>query len=147
MATSARSWIKRIVLIATGFVILAVGGVVVLLPAAAGYACPSCYGLERVAGQLFVEHAMSVEDRTTIQEIIARAAAQVADFYGAFDQLPTILACATEECDRSLEEGEQERMRTARHSSGCHRVASIRQYWRMSSRMWTCTRGSGPCGC
>jgi hypothetical protein len=45
---------------------------------------------------------MSVEGRTNLQEIVARAATQVAEFYGSFDHRPTILACATEVCDRRL---------------------------------------------
>jgi len=97
-----RRWRKRIMLIATVLVVLAIGGVVFLSPAVAAYVCPGCYGLKRVADSLFVDRAMSVEERTKLQETVARAAAQVAAFYGSFDQHPTLLVCATEECDRRL---------------------------------------------
>ena len=100
--SSGQRWLKRIVLVATVFVMLAIGCLALLLPAATAYACPSCYGLQRIAGSLFVDPAMSVEDRTKLQEIVARAAAQVADFYGSFTHQPTLLACATDECDRRL---------------------------------------------
>ena len=82
--------------------ILAIGCLPFLSPAVAAYVCPSCYGLQRVTGSLFVDPAMSVEDRTRLQEVVALAAVQVADFYGSFDRQPTVLACATEECDRKL---------------------------------------------
>lgn len=101
MGQSGWRWSKRLVLVAV-LVILAVGCVVFLSPAVAAYACPSCYGLQRATGSLFVDPAMSVEDRTKLQEIIARAAVQVENFYGSFERQPTLLACATEECDRRL---------------------------------------------
>jgi len=99
---SGRRWPKRTVLIATVLVTLAIGCLPFVSPAVAAYACPSCYGLQRVTGSLFVDPAMSVEDRTRLQEVVALAAVQVADFYGSFDRQPTVLACATEECDRKL---------------------------------------------
>ena len=102
MEPSGRRWPKRTVLVATVLVILAIGCLPLLSPAVAAYACPSCYGLQRVTGSLIVDPAMSVEDRTKLQEIVARAAVQVADFYGSFAQQPILLACATEECDRRL---------------------------------------------
>jgi hypothetical protein len=87
---------------ATVLMIVGIGCTPFLSPAVAAYACPSCYRLQRVSGNLFVDPAMSVEDRTKLQEIVVRAAEQVADFYGSFDKPPTLLACATEECDRRL---------------------------------------------
>jgi hypothetical protein len=51
----------RIVLVAAVLVIVGIASVPVLWPAMAAYACPSCYGLLRVTGSLFVDPAMSVE--------------------------------------------------------------------------------------
>ena len=99
---SGRRWSKRCMLIAAVFVILGTASVVLVWPAVAAYVCPSCYGLERVTGSLFVEPAMSVEDRRTLQETVARAVAQVASFYGSFDRQPILLACASGDCDRKL---------------------------------------------
>jgi len=99
---SGRRWPTRFILIAAVFLILPTACVVFFLPAVAAYACPSCYGLERVTGSLFVDPAMAVEDRRILQETAARAAAQVANFYGSFDKQPILLACASEECDRKL---------------------------------------------
>jgi hypothetical protein len=99
---SGRRWPKRLVLIAIVLVILGIACVAFLSPGEAAYVCPSCYGLQRVTGGLFVDPAMSVEDRTKLQEVITRATVQVAGFYGSFDRQPILLACATEECDRRL---------------------------------------------
>ena len=92
----------RIVLIATVLVIVGAGCVPLLSPAVAAYACPSCYGLLRLTGSLFVDPAMSVEDTTKLQETISRATGQVAAFYGSFEHAPTLLVCATKECDHRL---------------------------------------------
>jgi len=99
---SGRRWSKRCTLIAAVFVILGTALVVLVWPAVAAYLCPSCYGLERVTDSLFVEPAMSVEDRRMLQETVARAAGQVASFYGSIDRQPILLACASEDCDRKL---------------------------------------------
>ena len=99
---SSWRWPMRIPLIATILVIVGVGCIPLLSPAMAAYACPACYGLLRVTANLFVDPAMSVEDRTKLQEAISRAAAQVTAFYGSFDHTPTLLACASEECDHRL---------------------------------------------
>src|SRR5262249_27820299 len=95
-------WPMRIVLIATVLVIVGAGCVPLLSPAVAAYACPSCYGLLRLTGSLFVDPAMSVEGTTKLQETISRATVQVAAFYGSFEHAPTLLVCATKECDHRL---------------------------------------------
>ncbi len=68
----------------------------------AAYACPTCYGLQSVTSKLWVEAAMPAADRTMLRETVARAAQQVATFYGSFDREPTVMACETEACDRRL---------------------------------------------
>jgi len=75
---------------------------VIAWPAMAAYVCPSCYGLESVTSNLFVEAAMPAADRTMLRETVARAAKQVATFYGSFDRQPTVLACETAACDHRL---------------------------------------------
>ena len=80
MQPSGWRWPKQIVIVATVLVILGVGCVPLLSPVVAAYACLNCYGLQRVTGSLFIDPAMSVEDRTKLQETISRAAAQVAAF-------------------------------------------------------------------
>ncbi len=95
-------WPKRIALVAIILMTLGAGCVAFLLPTVAAYACPRCYGLQRVTGGLFVDPVMSVEDRADLQGAVSQAAAQVAAFYGSFDRRPRLLACATKECDHRL---------------------------------------------
>jgi len=95
-------WRVRIVFIAMVLATVGVGCVPLLAPAMAAYACPNCYGLLRITGSLFIDPTMSVEDRTKLQEAISRASVQVTAFYGSFDQAPTLLVCATKECDHTL---------------------------------------------
>ncbi len=83
-------------------VMLLIGGATLACPAMAAYACPRCYGLVPVSPGLYVEAAMPLADRTALRATIAGAEAQVAAFYGSFDRRPTVLACATEACDRRL---------------------------------------------
>jgi hypothetical protein len=78
------------------------GGSLIAWPAMAAYLCPSCYGLERVTGDLLVDSAMPAAHRTEVRETIARAAKRVSNFYGSFDRRPTLMACETDACDRRL---------------------------------------------
>jgi hypothetical protein len=83
-------------------IVLIVGGVVAAWPAMAAYMCPSCYGLEPVTHDLFVESAMPAADRVTLRKAVEAAAAEVSTFYGSFDHRPTVLACETAACDHRL---------------------------------------------
>lgn len=69
-------------------------------PALAAYACPGCYGLEKVAERVYVE---SDRDSAALLATIKRAEEQVSR---AFDlsQPPetTFLVCDTEACDQRL---------------------------------------------
>ncbi len=102
MRRSKWRWPKRIGLLVGALAALGVASVPFILPALAAYACPACYGLERVTSTLYVEAAMPEQDRATLRDTIAGAQAQVAGFYGSFEGHPTLLACATEACDRKL---------------------------------------------
>lgn len=95
-------WAKRVTQVGIVSAFLIVGGIVIAWPAMAAYVCPSCYGLEPVTSNLFVESAMPATDRATLRETVATAAAQVATFYGSFDRRPTVLACETAACDHRL---------------------------------------------
>ena len=102
MRRSKWRWPKRIGLLVGALAALGVASVPFILPALAAYACPACYGLERVTSTLYVEAAMPEQDRATLRDTIAGAQAQVAGFYGSFEGHPTLLACATEACDHKL---------------------------------------------
>jgi len=71
-------------------------------PASAAYICPSCYKLDRATDHVFVDRTMSADDRARLQEVVARATADVIAFYGSFGNQPTLLVCSTDECDHRL---------------------------------------------
>ncbi len=72
MKLSAKRHTKRFLLVATILVILTVACGAFIAPAMAAYACPKCYGLQRVTGGLFVDPAISVEERVELEEVISR---------------------------------------------------------------------------
>jgi hypothetical protein len=106
-------WPKRTAQIAIVFVVLIVGGVVAawhplnyivrsLVPVMVAYVCPSCYGLESCTSKLLVEAAMPPEDKARLRDTVAKAAEQVAAFYGSFDRQPTVMACESDACYHRL---------------------------------------------
>ena len=102
MRRSKWRWAKRAGLVAAALAGLGVASVPFVMPALAAYACPACYGLERVTPALYVEAAMPAQDRAALLETIASSEAKVAGFYGSYEGRPTLLACSTEACDRKL---------------------------------------------
>lgn len=71
-------------------------------PALAATACPTCYGLERVAAGLLVDPDMTPAIREQIKADISTSQAVVGGFFGAFAGHPTVIACSSEDCDRRL---------------------------------------------
>ncbi|KEO56578.1 hypothetical protein [Thioclava pacifica] len=90
------------------FLALATGGVLGLLallwfyPVLAAGICPRCFGLDRAAPCIFVDSAMSRDDRRALVETIDGARAQVAHFYPDREAHSRILACSTKACDQRL---------------------------------------------
>lgn len=87
---------------------LATGGFLGLLallwfyPVLAAGLCPRCFGLDRAAPGVFVEHAMGREERRALVEMVDAAHDQVGRFYPVREAHTRILACATEGCNRRL---------------------------------------------
>lgn len=71
-------------------------------PAIAALACPMCFGMERLSGNVFVESILSAEDRTRFLAMIAKSEQMVAGFYGELRENPVVIACASEDCARRL---------------------------------------------
>ncbi len=89
----------------TGVVVIVAGlvaGVALLAPRAI-YAdiCPVCFGLEKIAPQVYLEKDSPVSADAVLQSV-ALAREQVAVYYGAFPEQPRLLICATPDCDRRL---------------------------------------------
>jgi hypothetical protein len=95
-------WPKRIGIGLLILTVLGLASVPFLMPALAAYACPACYGLDRVTATLYVEAAMPAPDRAKLLAAIAAAEARIANFYGSFEARPILLACMTEACDHKL---------------------------------------------
>ncbi len=102
MRRSKWRWPKRIGIGVAVLAVLGAASVPFVMPALAAFACPSCYGLERITPALFVEAAMPAQDRAKLQETIVAAEARVAGYYGAFEGHPALLACITDACDHKL---------------------------------------------
>lgn len=87
-------------LLCWGIATVAVGGTT-LAPAQSApieFLCPTCYGFERLSGNVFVERSASPSQRKQLTEAVAEAEARVARFLGQLRSSPTILACFTDAC-------------------------------------------------
>lgn len=65
-----------------------------------GYLCPSCFGLTKVAENIYAEPG-----GPDPAPIIADARARVAAYYGSFAHQPTLLICHSEACRKRLSSG------------------------------------------
>ena len=72
------------------------------LPALRGALMPRAFGLDRAVPGVWVEGAMTPAARADLVAGIAAARARVAAFYGPPRAHLSVLACATEACERAL---------------------------------------------
>jgi len=93
-------WVRRILYGVVGAIALFVVSIPFTMPQAAAYACPSCYGFERIAEDVYVEKDREHPDLLTRIEI---SKARVRAAFG-IDTIPpvTLLACDTDACDHRL---------------------------------------------
>ena len=61
---------------------------------------PKFTGMDEVNPQLYVEPAMSTEQRQDVQQQIVLGRAQAERFYGSITTTPYFVACMTDECDK-----------------------------------------------
>lgn len=85
------------------FIIASLAGIAALagIFAFSSYAaiiCPACYGFEPLQPDLFVERGMPLDAGLHAADVVSRARARVAAFYGGFHGHPRILVCATDGC-------------------------------------------------
>ncbi len=71
-------------------------------PVLAAGICPRCFGLQRLAPDLYVEASMPAADRSTLNALTKSARAQVATFYPDRRAHSLMLACVTSACNRRL---------------------------------------------
>lgn len=81
---------------------LGAAALVWFLPALRGAVMPWAFGLERTGPGVWVEGTMTPAARADLVAGIAAARARIAAFYGPPRAHLTVLACATEACDRAL---------------------------------------------
>ncbi len=96
----------RVLRLFAGAIAIAVVGLVAAVattwPALAAVVCPSCYGFDRLNDRLLVDAEMPADQRQALLSSIDQAQVSVAAFFGSLDRRPTILACATDHCDKRI---------------------------------------------
>ena len=91
---------RRVLYGVLGLAVLLVAAIPFAMPQAAAYACPSCYGFERVGDGLYVEADRPHPD---LAQIIEASRARVKEAFDIETVPPVaLLACDTAECDRRL---------------------------------------------
>ena len=102
---SLRRWRNRLAVIVGALTLVLAGAVVLAEPVLAAIACPACFGFERLSGTVYVDRAMTDEERTAFQRALAEADARLMAFYGDVVAPPIVLACSTDACNGRLHGG------------------------------------------
>src|SRR5262249_23238524 len=100
-----RRWRNRILLLVGVLTLALVGAIGFTQPVLAAVVCPSCFGFEQLSPHVYVDRAMSVEQRHALTQARAEGDARVTAFYGEASALPVVLACATDACNARLHGG------------------------------------------
>lgn len=95
------------VLARVGFSVAALTFILIALlvwaqPALAAFACPRCFGFERLQDSIYVDPAMTQAERIRLGEVISEGQARAAHYLGALHEHPVILACASPECSKRI---------------------------------------------
>jgi len=83
-------------------IVVAMVGTIVAFPVAAAIACPTCYGLEPLSSNVFVERTLAPEARAHVIGAVTEARKRVRDVYGQFESDPRVLVCSSETCYRHI---------------------------------------------
>ncbi len=82
--------------------IAAAAVVAVAFPSVAATTCPGCYGLERLAPDVYAESGLPPDRRRQVVSTVEEAERRVRDFYGGRQASPRILACLSDRCYRRI---------------------------------------------
>ncbi|GIH60532.1 hypothetical protein [Microbispora siamensis] len=82
--------------------IAAAAVVAVAFPPVAATACPGCYGLERLAPDVYAESGLPPFRRRQVVATVEEAERRVRAFYGGRQASPRILACLSDRCYRRI---------------------------------------------
>jgi hypothetical protein len=100
--TLSRRSLTKLAMVLAALIVIAGVGTIFAYPAVAAVACPTCYGLDRMDPETFVERGMPSQDRAKVRIVISEARQRVGTFYGSFSSNPRILICSTESCYRHI---------------------------------------------
>lgn len=109
--SGAGKWTRRRkVLLAVVLSVALVGtvaGAARAFPTVAATTCPTCYGMEELQPDLYVERNLSADRHQQVVDFADAARRLIHDFYGSRDSSPRILACTTETCYRRIGGGRE----------------------------------------
>jgi len=89
---------RRWVLGGIVLLLLTAGGLVWAYPAVAATTCPGCYGLTRVADDVYSERGLTAGQQDQLAGLVADARRRVESFYGDRESDPRLVACFTDDC-------------------------------------------------
>jgi hypothetical protein len=93
-----RRWLAKLAMAFVALAVIAAAGTIYAYPAVAAVACPTCYGLDWLDSNVFVDRNMPAGDRAHVIDILSEARKRVATFYEDFTSTPRTLVCSTEDC-------------------------------------------------
>src|SRR5262249_50359216 len=102
---SLRRWRNRLAVIVGALTLVLAGAVALAEPVLAAIVCPGCFGFERLSETVYVDHAMTDQERTAFRRALAEADARLVAFYGDVVAPPIVLACRTGACNGRLHGG------------------------------------------
>lgn len=95
-------WLRRIAIVLLAAIAIVVGSTPFLYPALAAAVCPSCYDMERIAPGVVVSRDMDAERRLDVMRDVEASREIARAWFRRPEAWATVLACATEACDRRL---------------------------------------------
>ncbi|MFF5212670.1 hypothetical protein [Streptosporangium sp. NPDC000396] len=109
----ARMWLLAVLV---ALPVAAVTVVAVAFPSVAATTCPACYGLERLAPDVYAEPGLTASQRRQVISVVEEANRRVRDFYGGRKTSPRILACLTGGCYRWIGGGGERGIAVLNHA-------------------------------
>ena len=95
-------WVWRTAGIAVVLIFLSLASVPMWAPSVAAAVCPSCYGMQPIAENVYVNAATPETQRSALLALMSEAEAPVAAFFGPLSRRRTVLLCNDELCEKRL---------------------------------------------
>lgn len=107
-----RSYLGTVAATLVATMLAAAAGFVFAYPLGGALLCPRCFGFTPLAGNTYVETAMSAAERANTAAALRQARAIVLKFYGSLEANPSVFVCATPDCYRRFGGGGSRGMAT-----------------------------------